>query len=267
MAEDQEVATSEIPAESGEISTNDVVSQDTSSEPSVEQTEESVPEQGQTQSEYLSKLAAKNKWSSEEAAEQAAKMAINLESKLGNYKEVERKAQAYEQLQPILSNPNFQQILNPQETPKEPDMSGWTPEQIVDYRAELKAKALVDAAKKEMESKFMPFVEDYNQSRVQKEIEQMRQKYPDFDEYAPKIGEVIKSIPLPPGEVWDKDKLEFYYKAFSYDKAMQRGEASAYEKLRTKQQLSRTAKPSNAPTVSKNNMSFEEAWESAKSVK
>lgn len=189
-----------------------------------------------------------------------------LESKLGNYKEVEAKAQAYEKLAPLLENPALQQALAPKQE-QEPDMSQWSPEQIIDYRADKRAQAIVDARLKEVESKFMPFVEDYNNERATKEINEIAQKYPDFKDYAAQIKQAMDTIPLPPGEAWDKNKIEFYYKALSYDKATKLGEQNAYKKLQSKQQLSRTAKPSNAQTVKRQAQTFEEAFAQAKEGK
>lgn len=283
MEETQEVATASVPEsdasqDTGQIEQsvelNDptdqidntdepVVSKDSSSE-----VENSVPEEGQTQepqqteSNFLTDLAAKNGWSKEEAAEQAAKMAVNLESKLGNYKEVEAKAALYEQVLPLLQNPAIQQQISPKEP--EPDYSDMTPEQIIDTRVEAKATLIVDKRIKDIESKFMPFVQDYNLKSADEAIKEVRTQFPGFDKLAPKINEYIKQRP---GMIYDKNTLIDVYKILDYENVKKAGEQDAYSKLRSKQQISRTTKPSGAPTTSGDYDSFDQAFADARAGK
>lgn len=243
-----------------------VVSQDSSSNDEVKtESEQSAPDEGQAQepnsqeSKFLTDLAAKNGWSKEEAAEQAAKMAVNLESKLGNYKEVEAKAALYEQVLPLLQNPTIQKAIQPAEP--EPDYENMSPEQIIDTRAEAKAKALIDSRMKELESKFMPFVQDYNMKSADEAIREVRSQFPGFDKLAPQINEYIKQRP---GMAYDKNTLIDVYKILDYENVKKAGEQEAYAKLRSKQQISRTTKPSGASTTPGEYDSWDQAFADAK---
>lgn len=209
-----------------------------------------VPDKGQTST--LKQLSEKFGWTEENAAEEAAKMALGLETKLGNWKDIEAKAQAMDKLEPVLSSPKMKELLGTQE--EEFDESQHTPQEIIDYRAEKKFEKLYN-------ERVDPMIKSYYKDKADNAIAKVEAQYPDFGQYKEQINEYLDQRPWLAG---DESTLIDVYKILTYDKAGEKGANEAIAKLKAKKDQSLGPAGTGAKTgPKKSGMSIREAFEAA----
>jgi len=178
-----------------------------------------------------------------------------LESKLGDYDTVKEKAEKYDASQ--LETPP-----TPEPEPEEiPDYSQMTNADLNKHISETAGKMAESKIKEVLQDKLDPLSQDYYGNKAKQEIAEVKQQYPDFEQYEDKIKEVIKESP---GLVRSAGDLIKAYKVAKFDDAEKDGEQKAYDKLKEKKQTSTAPTTSDATTPSnEKSTTVRDAWAKA----
>jgi hypothetical protein len=179
-----------------------------------------------------------------------------LETKLGNWKDVEAKAKAFDEFQMRQAEPLAK------ETPEElPDFSTMSPQDQIKWIDQRVEKRAQDMAIKAIEERISPLAQDVYTRRANEVIDKMRSKYSDFDEHKKEIGEMLAKNPHLAANL-NADVLDMLYKNVTYEKAEKRGADNAIKKLSEKENQNLGGKQA-AGSSQKSPSSFADAFNQA----
>jgi hypothetical protein len=102
-------------------------------------------------------------------------------------------------------------------------------------------------------------VKDFYLDKARKAIDNVKQMFPDFDNYKTQVNEYLEKRPWLIG---DEDTLVDIYKVLNYDKAKGEGSKEAIEKLKGKKEMT-IDKGVGGKTKPSKNMSIRESLEAA----
>lgn len=178
-----------------------------------------------------------------------------LESKLGNWKDVEEKARLYdEQLSRTEPQAPAPQTAKPDYSGINPETGNiWSPQEIV---SDIETRATEKAYQK-LKAELDPLKEDYYTGKATKAIANVSAKFPDFEEHKEAIGAYLSEHP---GLVQSEQTLEDVYKIVTYHKAEARGEQKAITKMKEKSRLAPPQGAGGATSTSQGAKTIAEAW-------
>jgi len=201
----------------------------------------------------LDAMAEKFGWTKENAAEEAAKMAQGLESKLGNRKDIEASAAAYDKLKPMLDDPRMQAALGLANKEEEFIDADHTPEEIIDHRVDMKVNKM-------FKEKIEPMQKTFYGDKAKAAIDSAREQFPDFDNYKEEINARLEKTPWLIG---DEQTLVDIYKVLTYDKAKDSGGKAAVDLLKEKKNISLGSSGGSDKTQNKGKQTVREALNAA----
>lgn len=205
--------------------------------------EGSVPKPGEQPIDY------KSKWESSE------EQRVNLEKKLGNWKETETDAEAYRRIQ-------AEQEAAGQAPTEEPMPEQFnSPQELADFidkRAEAKAMNLI-------KDKMGPLEQNVYAREAREAIDKMRSEHPDFDQHREAIDQYLEAHPAI-ADALNDTVLEDVYKIVTWKTAKDAGAKEALDRLTAKEQNATGAPNAGAPTTPAKIGSFEEAFKAAEAT-
>lgn len=195
----------------------------------------------------------------------------NLESKLGNWSEVEKQAALYAQMS---QDPRVQAALQPQEEAAGPeplpDFSTMKPEDVVgwmDKRMEARAEAIAQQKLEQFKTENIdPMAKDVYARQANEMVKTMEAKYPDFKENRQAIADFLDKNPGL-SENLNENTLEMVYRNVTWEKQQQTGAKDAVKKLQTKSKDTAVKPQGSAPTGKAKPGSIAEAWAMAEEEK
>jgi hypothetical protein len=189
----------------------------------------------------------------------------NLESKLGNWSEVEKKAALYEQFS---QDPRVQNALQPEPAQPEPlpDFSQMDAPKVLEYldqRAEKLAQRLFDEKISQFKSENIdPMAKDVYTRQADEMVKGMESKYPDFKENKDAIAEFLDQNPSL-AENLNEKSLEMAYRYVTWEKQQKTGADQAVKKLLNKSKETSVTPQGTAPAGKAKAKSIADAWAQA----